>query len=177
MSQGGPRRSTFAAHGGHRVGRLSTVRTLLVAAGDTTTVRVGSGDESYESWERSALATAVYKGHTDVVKALLEHCADANEADPQYDWSGVRHSAARFNRAGAVAALLDEGADANVSPSTPSSMELFAFPLQRGADSNATGRHGIMALHSAVHWQGPGFLETIDLLLRWGASEAAASRD
>ncbi|CAM9158278.1 unnamed protein product [Ectocarpus sp. 12 AP-2014] len=154
---------------------VATIRVLLGAGAD---VGIRDPDES-----ASALALAAQFGQAGVMEALMEHGVDANDGG-EGRWSSL-HWAALFNNAGCIAVLLDGGADINARCPGNDRQTAFHFAaeagkneallvlLWRGANVNQTTDNGSTALHLAREMHGDDVGETVDILLRWGASEQA----
>ena len=163
----------LASHNGH----LSTVKVLLAAG-----ARVSHRGEG----ARTALDMAAGNGHVGVVNVLLEHGGDVNWVD-DCGWTAL-HWAASSNHAATADALLDAGAavDAEAGGSfTPlqfaagaNCTEAVVALLCRGADANKpTSVRLRTPLHRVCQVKMVGLEKTVDLLLRWGASETAVDGD
>ena len=154
-----------------RNGQLSTAK-LLLAAGANVDTRNDTGV--------SALGMAAEKGRAGMVEALLQHGAGVAAKDYCL-WTAL-HLAACSNQA-TVDALLDAGADVNAEGSgsiTPlyfaagvNSTETMTALLRRGADVAKTCSRGRTPLHCAILRRKADLEQTVDILLRWGASETA----
>lgn len=120
----------------------------------------------------SMLELAAKHGHTEVVEVLLDHGADANDADT-LGWTAL-HFAAEDNQAKTADVLIMiAGADINAIEHmgrTPihdaaawSSNDVLRGRLRRGAKTNEADLDGRTALHF-VCAQRPGHaIETVDL--------------
>ncbi|CAM9256634.1 unnamed protein product, partial [Ectocarpus sp. 8 AP-2014] len=160
-------------------GRVTTVKVLLAAGADAG--MRGPWDAA------SALSLAAQFGEIGVMKALLEHGVDANDGGVGR-WSAL-HWAAQFNSAGCVAVLLDAGADINDMSEKSEGQTPFHFAakagsneallalLRRGASVDQKTDDGLTALHLAGRMEGDDMDHTVDILLRWGASEQAVDQD
>ncbi|CAM9433861.1 unnamed protein product [Ectocarpus fasciculatus] len=158
----------------HR-GNVATVNVLLAAGAD-----VGIRDPVDDA---SALALAAQFGRAGTMKALLEHGVDANDGG-EGRMSSL-HWAALCNSARCIALLLDGGADINARSLGNDGQTAFHFAakagrnkallalLRRGASVDQTTDDGSTALHLASEMDGDDVDETVDILLRWGASEQA----
>lgn len=153
-------------------GHLSTVTTLVEAGADLSL---------RDEFERhSALDMAAEYGCVRVMTALLDHGADVNDAGGTW---GSLHCAAISNQAECVQVLVDAGADLEQRDSmgeTPlhyaaqrGSGDALLALLRQGADPNASSFSGSTALHFTADGDSDSADETVDLLLRWGASEQA----
>ncbi|CAM9433791.1 unnamed protein product [Ectocarpus fasciculatus] len=160
-------------------GHVATVEVLLAADAD-----VDFRDVEYSC---SALSLATQNGHIDVVNVLLEHGVDAN--DGGYGEASSLHWAAERDKPDCVTVLLDAGADINARSNhldngTPlhaaakvaSNGALLAL-LRRGARVNEKTDDGSTALHLAGYAEGCKVDDTVDTLLRWGASEQTLDGD
>lgn len=155
-------------------GHCSIVKALLVAGAD---IRAHMSDDHQNM---SVLDLAAITGHVEVTEAIIEHGGDVNSGSPGLGFVPL-HYAAEFDRAGVVDVLLDSGANVGVKDrvgSTPlhlaalhnSSKAMLAL-LRRGANVNEAGSRGCTPLHWVCIHQRPGLETSVDLLLRWGASE------
>lgn len=156
-----------------RHGDVTTVDNLLHAGADLTLRN--------HLFHNSALDMAAQEGYVGVMKALLDHGADLSAAGGA--WSAL-HNAALMDEVDSVRVLLDAGADLNCKDSesgeTPlhvaakhSSDAALLVLLRRGADPNEKTSDGDAALHLTASGDGRHIDKTVDLLLRWGASEQA----
>lgn len=172
-------------------GDESSVKNLLAAGAEFTFEKTLCVVLASGRFPMSEVNLAAKLGHIGVVKAFLEHGVDAStQACPLSGWTAL-HSAALYNQGEVVEVLLEAGADANVEslPGSPCydtpllaaaesmSVEALHVLLRNGADPNVPCKNGSMALHLAADEQGPGVLEVVDLLLKWGASETAVDKD
>ncbi|CBJ32237.1 ankyrin repeat protein [Ectocarpus siliculosus] len=160
-------------------GRVTTVKVLLAAGADAG--MRGPWDAA------SALSLAAQFGEIGVMKALLEHGVDVNDGGVGR-WSAL-HWAAQFNSAGCVAVLLDAGADINDMSEKSEGQTPFHFAakagsneallalLRLGASVDQKNDDGLTALHLAGRVEGDDMDHTVDILLRWGASEQAVDQD
>ncbi|CAB1108018.1 unnamed protein product [Ectocarpus sp. CCAP 1310/34] len=160
-------------------GHVATVKVLLAAGADVDVREV--------DYSCSALSLAAQYGRIGVVKALLEHGVDANEG--VIDDQSPLHWAAGHNRPDCVAVLLDAGANINGrcnfldnhtplhSASKTASNEALLALLSRGARVDEKTDDGSTALHLAGHARGYKVDDTVDTLLRWGASEQAVDEN
>ncbi|CAM9255015.1 unnamed protein product [Ectocarpus sp. 6 AP-2014] len=158
-------------------GHVATVKVLLAAGADT---------DIQDQDSHSALVFAAQYERIDVMKALLEHGVDVNVGED--DWNPL-HWAAQFNSAGCITVLLDAGADIDVKCSfldgrtslhfaaeTGNNEALLAL-LRRGASVHQTTDDGSTALHLVSEMEGHAPDDTVDILLRRGASEQAVDRN
>ena len=157
-----------------RHGDASTVDNLLHAGADLTL------RDDYDN--NSAMESAVEAGHAGVVTALLDHGDDVHDSGSC--WTPL-HGAALFDHEDVVRVLVDAGADLDStdSPEQETPLELAAKHgsdaallalLRRGADPNKSA-YGGSPLHIAVSGENYHMDKTVDLLLRWGASETAVN--
>lgn len=133
----------------------------------------------------SALELAARFGHVDVITAILQHVPDVDH-HVDMERNTPLHMAAYWNQVGSVDALLDHGFDVNVKDSareTPlhqaavkGSHDALLALLRRGADVNMRDMDGQTALHDACIFKTTGVATTMDLLLRWGASETLVNK-
>ena len=159
-------------------GHLLTVKTLLVAGADTG-LRDGENDDA-------ALDLAAKNGHTDVMQVFLRHGVHV-DARCSSGYTAL-HNAASANQVGAVEVLLDAGADIHAKIDSDGKTPLHCSAewgqsgtalalLLRGAYVNDVDHDGNTPLHLACRARCSGGEVTaiVDLLLRWGGSEAAAN--
>lgn len=156
------------------MGHLSTVNALLVSGAD---VRAHTSDAHQKM---SVLDLAAIGGHVEVTKTIIEHGGDADSGSPGLGFVPL-HYAAEFDRAGVVNVLLDSGVNIGVKDrvgSTPlhlaalhNSTKAMLALLRQGANVNEAGSSGCTPLHWVCIHQRPGLEKSVDLLLRWGASE------
>ena len=127
------------------------------------------------------LHVAASWGHANVVRALLEHGADAGARDK--DGGTPLHFAALTGQVDAVCALLEHGADAGAQGKdggTPLHLVPLHFAalndqaaavcalLDGGADAEVRGKGGATSLHLAA-WK--GHADVVRLLRDAGAKE------
>ena len=158
-------------------GHVSIVRALLAAGADRS-------PREHNDFA-SVLDLAAKHGHTEVVNALLDHGADVNEADT-LGWTAL-HFASHDDQAGTADLLIAAGADINATDhmgQTPlhfsaiysSSNDALRTLLRRGAKINEADDDGNTALHLVCREVPDDAIETVGLLLRAGASEAAVNQ-
>eukprot|EP00752_Nemacystus_decipiens_P004952 g4505.t1 len=152
-----------------RAGHLTTVETLLLAGADLD-IRDSHDNES-------ALDSAANKADVRLMELLLDHGADVNDFGCS---ESTLHGAALFDTKESVRVLVDAGAylDRTNSGGTPlhcaarygSNAALLQL-LRAGADPNDMTFEGDTALHLAASGDNDNMDDTVNLLLRWGASE------
>lgn len=158
-------------------GHVSIVRALLAAGADRS-------PREHNDFA-SVLDLAAKHGYTEVVNALLDHGADVNEADT-LGWTAL-HFASHDDQAGTADLLIAAGADINATDhmgQTPlhfsaiysSSNDALRTLLRRGAKMNEADDDGNTALHLVCREVPDDAIETVGLLLRAGASEAAVNQ-
>ncbi len=155
-------------------GHVCVVKTLLAA-----------GAALHHRWcpNSSALHEAASRGHVPVLQAILDHGAENVNNSTHWGGGTALHSAAENDQLGAIDALVEAGADVemtNTRGSTPLSVaarkskwKAMAALLRQGANVHARDNHGYTALHAACSTPYGGIAESVDLLLRWGADETA----
>lgn len=160
-----------------RVGDASIVEVFLAAGADVHFREAPVGT--------SALEVAAEFGRSDIIMTILERIPDV---DCHVDAEGFTplHTAACSNQAGSVDVLLDHGFAVDVKDSTlqtplhiaarEASHDALLALMRRGAGLNTRSVNGHTALHHACIRKGTGVETTVDLLLRWGASEALVNR-
>lgn len=165
-----------------RKGNVAAVLASL-RAGVTVDVRMPAKlKKQFDPAQRTALMVAAEKGHRSVVALLLKEEADPN-ATNEFKQSALVY-AVRENQPAIVALLLKAGADPNLrghdkdivlrdaaSPSVDP--KITKLLIAHGADVNAAGTAGRMALHIAAY---RGNLAVAKLLLDAGADINAANR-
>lgn len=114
------------------------------------------------------------KGHTEVLKLLLDHKVDLNARSD--DGSTALHYASSAGHLSAINHLVSRDASLDAKDRqglTPlmfsiyySHLQVFERLLERGADLNASDSHGWTSLHHAAHRD---FLAAADLLISKGA--------
>ncbi|CAN0378928.1 unnamed protein product, partial [Ectocarpus fasciculatus] len=175
LDNGGFSPLMLASTSGHR----STVEALLRAGADTTPYSSNCG----KFRRMTALDMAAARGHFGVVQVLVGNGGDARAHN--HGGYTALHCAAFHEHGGEVVdVLLDAGADINaktldgMTPLLLSAMyhndETMVALLKRGGNVNETRDIGDKL--SVLHWAcfpHPGVDRTLDLLMRWGASETA----
>ncbi|CAN0050604.1 unnamed protein product [Ectocarpus fasciculatus] len=163
----------LASTSGHR----STVEALLRAGADTTPYSSNCG----KFRRMTALDMAAARGHFGVVQVLVGNGGDAR-AHNHGGYTALHYAAFHEHGGEVVDVLLDAGADINaktldeMTPLLLSAMyhndETMVALLKRGGNVNETSDIGDKL--SVLHWAcfpNPGVDRTLDLLMRWGASE------
>ena len=165
----------FAALHGH----AATARALLIGGADAT-LRNGAGG-------RSALDMAANGGHVDVLRAMIEHGVDVNDAAG--DGVNALHFAAVFDKTASIEVLVGAGADVeaqfNGNRKTPlflaakkSNVSAVFVLLKHGASVITRNATEQTPLHGAAAYAGRlRTAEVVDLLLRRGADENAVDSD
>lgn len=158
-----------------RRGHLSTATTLL-AAGVDVGIRTIDGE--------TALHVAVSAGQVSIMEAILKHGADVNARDSR-NWTALHYASVLKQHPGTVDVLLRAGANINAKDDSGCSPLHFAAErgcceaalalLRRGAQLDESENHGNTALHLACRSLLSNLADTVDLLLRWGASEVAVN--
>lgn len=151
-------------------GNLSAVITLLDAGAD---IYIRSNCDAHSTIDLAALA-----GHMDVVKAMIRHGADVNAADDSHGWTPL-HFAACGRQVMATAALKAGEDTVCHMPQAPTDghQHVMLALLSGGADVNVRNNAGRSPLHMAVQNAGStGVAACVDILLRWGADEAAVDK-
>ncbi|CAM9756568.1 unnamed protein product [Ectocarpus sp. 6 AP-2014] len=160
-------------------GHCSTVKALLRAGADMTLRHAGA------HLHMTAMDIAASNEHVGVVQAIVEHGGNVRATDP-YGLTALHHA-----RGGEVVdVLLDAGADVsakacpNLHGFTPilvcamdNRCEAVVALLKRGGNISDTSCGGMSALHLTCGSLSRGMDRTVDLLLRWGASETAVNDD
>lgn len=154
--------------------RLNVVETL-VAAGADVKIRSRLGGNRVLNW-------ASTKGHVGIIQCVLRGGVDVDSCGR----TGITalHRAARHDQAGAIAALLEAGADIELQASSLGANALLAATstsasnamlalLQRGAAVNVRDADGDTPLHRACRYQYRDTEALVELLLTWGADETA----
>lgn len=152
-----------------------TVVETLVAAGASLHVL-----SSYDGY--SVLDWASEQGKVLMMQAILGGGADVDARDRRGDTA--LHKAIENYQQDAVDALLDAGADIEMKTRDNDSTPLWqavAYDfrtamlalLQRGADVNVPNADGITPLHRVCKDRDEDTEELVELLLKWGADEAA----
>ncbi len=166
---------SLSLHQAARLGDLSAVRAHLYSG---TPV-----DLNYHGGP-TALHCAAYRGHAEVVNALLEAGADPNARESAVGSYTPLHYATRSGQVEVVRVLLEYGADPNLTErgfrKTPlhiaadwGSTEIAALLIKHGADVEVRDYHyGCTPLHWAAD---AGRMETVKLLLVAGADVNALS--
>jgi ankyrin repeat protein len=131
--------------------------------------------------ESTALHGASDRGHTEVVRILLELGADPTAQD-KYGWTPL-HSASQMGNVEAIWMLLERGADPEVQDKygwTPlhiashlGNVEAIRVLLEQGADPTAQDDDGWTPLHTASYM---GNVEAIRVLLERGADLEAQDK-
>ncbi len=128
-----------------------------------------------DKYRNTQLFYAVYKGHLEIVKLLLEKGANVNAKDKYGDTPLLRATKQRHLEI--VKLLLDKGADVNEKDKygdTPllsaveiDHLEIVKLLLEKGANVNAKNMNGYTPLMRATE---NGHLEMVKLLLDRGAN-------
>jgi len=149
---------------------------------DATRARLGAGEDVNQrgDWGTTPLMQAAAAGHTDVVRLLLDHGADASAHDASERPSTALRDAIRGRHAGAAREILlrvwdpDERATAFDLAVASDDVETVEALLDAGADADAispmTGRTPLL---QAV---ADGNADILALLLRRGARIDAPNR-
>lgn len=168
-------------------GKLATPLHLAAEAGRLDIVRLllnnGANPESRDEDGLTALHVAAKHDESGrVVDALLAFDAEIDASDDG-DRCTPLHVACRFGHAGAVATLLENGADVNATDrarSTPLHVasgrghrRILDMLLHYGADVRAADAEGLTALHEAAR---EGHVDVVHALVGRGADVRAATR-
>lgn len=154
-------------------GQDTVVETLLAAGADAS-LRCGRS---------TALDLAAMRGYERVLAVLIRHGVDVNDVSIL---GTALHWAARMKQPDVIDVLVAAGADTearNMNGFTPLHMAVERFGreaavacLKHGALINVRDKFGLTPLHLAAQKAGKrGAVEMVDLLLRWGADEAATN--
>ena len=134
----------------------------------------------------TALHSASYKGHLQVVRYLLRHGVDVNLRDSGKDtpfllasWKGHSDVAKCLLEHGADVELRDQFQNTPLNLAALEGLDAVRFLLEHNADVNSQGVGGRTPLHSLI--QGTGFkadrLKIARLLLKYGANPNARDHD
>jgi len=132
-------------------GDAGLVELLLRAGADANLLSAGPGGEG------TPLCAAACWGYVDVVRSLLAHGADPNQAEDEW-WTPLRWAAAHGHEA-AARELLDAGADPDLKApigdaARRGSIGVVRALLEHGADPDETDAEGQTALEVAEWWEG-----------------------
>lgn len=124
--------------------------------------------------EQSPLLEAVYMGHLEIIKELLDKGADTEARNPK-GWTAI-HLAATWNRTDMLSLLIEKGADLEAkdkegrtalhSAATKGHQDCVKLLLEAGADKDARSKDGRTAIFRAA---ANGYPEIVDSLLDAGA--------
>lgn len=134
----------------------------------------------------SLVKTAVRKEEPEILKALAAHGADVDALDSE-NYTALHH-AAMLGNSGSVNALVEAGAD--VGATNPDNgctalhwaarkghCEAMVALLRHGADVDVEDNDGRTPLHRACSVDGTHTTEAAELLLIWGADDAAINNN
>ena len=158
-----------------RRGHLSTVSTLLAAGVDINS-RTIDGE--------SALHVAVRAGQPVIMEVILRHGANVDARDSM-NWTALHYVSVFGENPLSANVLLEAGANFHAKDDSgctalhlsveKARTETALALLRRGARLDESNNDGNTALHLACRSLSSNLHHTVDLLLRWGASEAAVN--
>jgi ankyrin repeat protein len=132
-------------------GDESLVELLLRAGADPNLLSAGPGGEG------TPLCAAACWGYVDVLRSLLAHGADPDQAEDEW-WTPLRWAAAHGHES-AARVLLDAGANPDLKApigdaTRRGSVGVVKALLEHGADPDETDAEGQTALELAEWWSG-----------------------